>query len=253
LRGYIRELEAKVERLRRERSTEHIDALIAKSQLHTYRQLHAGEFDFEPFEEAKEEDREWKGESSSECCGYSYDSEANERDIGVTVGVGTKVVLSRLPPDWGAEELDVYLKKDSALINFVGFRDGEQMAAVFTNSLEEAKGFVERHHLSVVEGRLLHAKLAAMEESEVDGEDEGFEERARDEPEPDAKGHVFQVNDVVEIKDLTSPQGILLNGRSGVVAAPINNKGRVLVDVGGEKVLVKVDNLLLLGIACTSP
>ena len=112
-------------------------------------------------------------ESSSDCGGYSFGSEANESDIGVTVGVGTKVVLSRLPPSWGANELDAFLKEESTLINFVGFREGEQKAAVFINSHVEAQGFLDRHHLRVVGGQLLLAKFAASAESDSDLEEEG--------------------------------------------------------------------------------
>ena len=91
----------------------------------------------------------------------------------MTVGVGTKVVLSRLPPSWGANELDAYLKEESTLINFVDFRKGEQKAAVFIHSLVEARGFFERHNIRVVDGQLLLAQLAATEESDSDLEEEG--------------------------------------------------------------------------------
>ena len=119
-----------------------------------------------------------------------------------------------------AEHLGQYVKT----AELQALTDGR--ATVYFGDREEALSAYREFNRALAGGNVLQIKIISLPEGSEDDKS--------------------NIGDDVEFTDLTSAAGLQLNGCSGVVTHFFGHLNRYGVDVGGQTIKIKIENMVLL-------
>jgi hypothetical protein len=154
------------------------------------------------------------------------DSVHGDSEDELPEGCAAKVKLINFPMCWSGGRVVEYLGQYFKTAELQSLKDGR--ATVDFGNREEAVFAYKEFNRTLAGGNVLQVKIMLM-------------------PEGSEEDECVDIGDVVELTDLKSAAGLQLNGCSGVITHFYEKLGRYGVDVGGQTVKIKIENMVLLG------
>ena len=161
--------------------------------------------------------------SSTEGEGDHGDSEEEGEEL--PKGCAAKVRIINLPSHWSGVRVAEHLGQYFKTAELQALTDGR--ATVHFGDREEALSAYREFSRTLAGGNVLQIKIISL-------------------PEGSEEDESINIGDDVELADLKSEAGLQLNGCSGVVTGFFGHLNRYGVDVGGQSVKIKIENMVLL-------